>query len=117
MAGVPVLFFKTMSAMHTAPNIIALPLTSSIKKSGQPTHVIVKSADSGLRLDSMVLCENPECMSKERIGQYITTLSNRYMRQIAAANLLATSAISFLDTEVLLAVWHKAIRLNAAVPA
>lgn len=92
-------------------------LTSSIKKSGQPTHVIVKSADSGLRLDSMVLCENPECMSKERIGQYITTLSNRYMRQIAAANLLATSAISFLDTEVLLAVWHKAIRLNAAVPA
>ena len=80
-------------------------------------NIIVKSADSGLRLDSMVLCENPECMSKERIGQYITTLSNRYMRQIAAANLLATSAISFLDTEVLLAVWHKAIRLNAAVPA
>ena len=103
-----VVFQNNVGNAHS-PNIIALPLTSSIKKSGQPTHVIVKSADSGLRLDSMVLCENPECMSKERIGQYITTLSNRY--------LLATSAISFLDTEVLLAVWHKAIRLNAAVPA
>jgi mRNA-degrading endonuclease toxin of MazEF toxin-antitoxin module len=99
-----VVFQNNVGNAHS-PNIIALPLTSSIKKSGQPTHVIVKSADSGLRLDSMVLCENPECMSKERIGQYITTLSNR------------TSAISFLDTEVLLAVWHKAIRLNAAVPA
>ena len=117
MAGAPVLFFQNNVGNAHSPNIIALPLTSSIKKAGQPTHVVIKSADSGLRLDSMVLCENPECMSKERIGQYITTLSNRYMRQIAAANLLATSAISFLDTEVLLAVWHKAIRLNAAVPA
>ena len=111
-----VVFQNNVGNAHS-PNIIALPLTSSIKKTNQPTHVIVKAADSGLRRDSMVLCENPERMSKERLGQYLTTLSNRYMRQIAAANLLATSAISFLDTEVLLAVWHKAIRLNAAVPA
>lgn len=60
-----VVFQNNVGNAHS-PNIIALPLTSSIKKSGQPTHVIVKSADSGLRLDSMVLCENPECMSVER---------------------------------------------------
>ena len=99
------------------PNIIALPLTSSIKKTNQPTHVIVKAADSGLRRDSMVLCENPERMSKERLGQYLTTLSEEYMKQVAEANLLATGAIAYLDIEALLAVWKKAAALNAVVPA
>lgn len=100
-----------------SPNIIALPLTSSLKKTNQPTHVIIKAADSGLRRDSMVLCENPERMSKERLGQYITTLSEEYMKQVTEANLLATGAIAYLDIEALLAVWKKAAALNAVVPA
>lgn len=94
-----------------------LPLTSSLKKTNQPTHVIIKAADSGLRRDSMVLCENPERMSKERLGQYITTLSEEHMKQVAEANLLATGAIAYLDIEALLAVWKKAAALNAVVPA
>ena len=75
------------------------------------------AADSGLRRDSMVLCENPERMSKERLGQYLTTLSEEYMKQVAEANLLATGAIAYLDIEALLAVWKKAAALNAVVPA
>lgn len=110
-----VVFQNNVGNAHS-PNVIALPLTSAIKKTGQPTHVTVKAADSGLRMDSMVLCENPERMSKERVGKYVTTLSDDYMQQIAEANLLATSAISFLDQEMLLAIWRRAVRLNAATP-
>lgn len=113
----PGLVFQNNVGNIHSPNIIALPLTSAIKKSKQPTHVVISAENSGLKKDSMVLCENPERMSKDRIGQYITTLSDDYMKQVAAANLLATSAISFLDMEVLLAVWEKAAKLNAAVPA
>ena len=102
-----VVFQNNVGNAHS-PNIIALPLTSSIKKTNQPTHVIVKAADSGLRRDSMVLCENPE---------YLTTLSEEYMKQVAEANLLATGAIAYLDIEALLAVWKKAAALNAVVPA
>lgn len=109
-------FQNNMGNMHS-PNIIALPLTSAVKKLNQPTHVVVKANDSGLKKDSIVLCENPERMSKDRMGQYITTLSGKYMKQVAKANLLATSAISFLDAEVLLATWRKAMTLNAAVTA
>lgn len=109
----PGIVFQNNTGNAHSPNIIALPLTSSIKKAGQPTHVVVRAADSGLLKDSMVLCENPERMSKDRIGKYITTLSDEYMKKVAAANLLATSAISFLDMEVLLAVWKKAAALNA----
>ncbi len=60
----------------------------------------------------MVECENPERMSKRRIGGFITKLPDEYMKQIAKASLIATSAISFLDETELLDVWQKSVRLN-----
>jgi len=106
-----VVFQNNVGNTHS-PNVIALPLTSSIKKTSQPTHVVILAADTGLRRDSMVLCENPEKMSKARIGKYLTKLSDEYMKKIAAANLLATAAISYLSERDLLEVWQAAIRLN-----
>lgn len=111
-----VIFQNNVGNAHS-PNIIVLPLTSSIKKTSQPTHVVVKAADCGLLRDSMVLCENPERMSKERLGHYITTLPKEDMKRIAEASLLATSAIAYLDLDALLAVWKKAAVLNPAVSA
>lgn len=108
----PGLVFQNNVGNAYSPNIIALPLTSSIKKTSQPTHVVVKADDSGLRQNSMVLCENPERMSKDRIGAYMTTLSADYMKQVAKANLIATSAISYLDIETIVSAWEKASALN-----
>lgn len=111
----PGLVFQNNVGNIHSPNIIALPLTSSIKKTELPTHVFVSAKDSGLRMDSMVLAENPECMSKERVGKYITTLSDEYMKQVAVASLVATSAISYLDIEFLIETWQKATKLNGFV--
>lgn len=108
----PGLVFQNNVGNAYSPNIIALPLTSSIKKTSQPTHVVVMADDSGLRQNSMVLCENPERMSKDRIGAYMTTLSADYMKQVAKANLIATSAISYLDIETIVSAWEKASALN-----
>ena len=108
----PGLVFQNNTGNLHSPNIIALPITSSLKKSGQPTHVVLYASDTGLKRDSMVLCENPERLSKAKIGKYITTLSEQYMRQIAEASLLATSAISFLDVDLLHNIWKKAQDLN-----
>jgi len=105
-------FQNNLGNLHS-PNIIALPLTSSIKKSNQPTHVVIPADGTGLAKDSMVLCENPERMSKDRLGSYLTTIPNEYMSKVAIANLLASSAISFIDPDVLLSVWQKALALNA----
>lgn len=109
----PGVVFQNNVGNAYSPNIIALPITGFVKKVAQPTHVILRAADSGLRKDSTVLCENPERMSKERIGDFITQLSDEYMSKIAAASLLATSAISFLDAETLFVVWQRASELNA----
>lgn len=111
----PGVVFQNNIGNRNSPNVIALPLTSSLKKLNMPTHVLIKSSDTGLKRDSMVICENPERMSKEKIGQYITTLSDEYMKDIAIANLIATSAISFLDKESLITTWEKTVKMN--VPA
>lgn len=108
----PGLVFQNNVGNAHSPNIIALPLTSAPSKSDLPTHVAIDADDSGLLKDSFVLCENPERMSKSRVGRYITTLSEKYMKQVAAASLIATSAIAFLDEDALLAVWERATMLN-----
>jgi len=108
----PGVVFQNNKGNIFSPNIIALPLTSAIKKIGQPTHVLVKSEDSGLRMDSLVLCENPQRISKGKVGQYITTLSDEYMKKIAEASLIATSAISFLDLDSMISIWERSSLLN-----
>lgn len=110
----PGLVFQNNTGNTYSPNIIAIPLTCALKKTSQPTHVFLSANETGLLKDSMALCENPERMSKTRLGRYLTTLSDEYMKKIAEANLLATSALAFLDLTVLMTVWKKASELNEA---
>ena len=107
----PGLVFQNNVGNKYSPNIIALPLTTAIKKMNQPTHVMIPSS-VGLKKDSVVLCENPERMSKDRIGDYITTLPDDIMAEIAAANILASSAISYIDPKSLFGLWKRAVSLN-----
>lgn len=111
----PGLVFQNNLGNRHSPNIIALPLTSSLKKCNQPTHVVLPADDTGLARDSMVLCENPERMSKERMGNYLTSIPEEYMAKIAVANLLATSAISFVEPDLLMSIWLEATSLNATI--
>ena len=95
-----------------SPNVIAIPMTTSLKKQSQPTHVVVKSSPDGLRKDSLVLCEGPERMAKDRVLSYITKLCAEDMARIARATLLATSIISYLSIEELVEIWYDAVKLN-----
>lgn len=111
----PALIFQNNVGNLYSPNVIVLPLTSRVKKSGQPTHVLIPSEGTGLARDSMVLCENPVSVSKNRLGKYLTTLPDIYLSKIAEAHILATSAISFVDPSMIHTLREKAVRLNAAV--
>lgn len=110
----PGLVFQNNTGNDYSPNIIVLPLTSSIKKTSQPTHVFAPSDTTGLPRDSMILCENPECMSKDRIGAYITKMPDSIMAEVAAASILSSSVISYINPEVLVALWKRAVALNRA---
>ena len=108
----PGLVFQNNVGNEHSPNLIVLPLTSALKKTNQPTHVFIPK-EVGLRKDSMVLCENPKCMSKYKLGEDITTLPEEYMAQVAVGNILSSSAIAFIDPDLLMSVWQKALALNA----
>ena len=77
-------------------------------------YSLLISKDTGLVRDSMVLCENPQCIPKDELGKYITTLSDSYMAQIAAASILASGAISYMDLEMVVRLWQQANDLNQA---
>lgn len=96
-----------------SPNIIAIPFTTSMKKLGQPTHVVIPREALGLEKDSLVLCENPERMSKDRIGEYIGELPQPYLSEIAVAGSLASGSVAFLDYDRLISMWEHASKLNA----
>lgn len=108
----PGVIFQNNVGNANSPNVIALPLTSSLKKLHLPTHVLLKASETGLLRDSVVLCENPEKMSKERLGNKITTLSTEDMKRVAIGNLMATAAISFIDKNTLIDTWEKSHQLN-----
>lgn len=109
----PGLVFQNNTGNKYSPNIIALPLTTAIKKISQPTHVLVYAEGTGLKSNSMILCENPESISKSKLGKYITTLSDFYMQKVATASLLSSSVISYIEPDALLSIWEQATSLNA----
>ena len=109
----PGLVFQNNKGNAHSPNIIALPLTTSIKKLGQPTHVLVSARDTGLLRDSIILCENPERMSKDKVGKFLTKLPEEYMRKVAVATLISFGVMSLLDPEIMIKVWRETYILNA----
>lgn len=95
-----------------SPNIIVVPMTSKMDKKEIPTHVFLKADECGLLKDSIALCENPTTCDKTKVGKYITTLSDDYMREIGIAQAIATSTIKFIDIETLIRLVNKVKRMN-----
>ena len=82
---------------QNSPNVIAIPLTSSLKKMHMPTHVFLPAEQTGLRVDSVAICESPMSIPKENIGVFVTTISKFYMKEIAVAFLLEHPMLGFLS--------------------
>lgn len=108
----PGVIFQNNTGNKYSPNVIVLPMTSQVKKLNQPTHVFLNASSSGLKKDSVVLCENPECVSKNKLGKYVTSLNADNMEEIAIACMVATSAIAFVQPRNLELARQKAMRLN-----
>lgn len=84
---------------QNSPNVVAVPVTSSLKRMGQPTHVFLSAKNTGLKYDSLVLCESPMSIPKDKIGNFVASLPRSYMRQIARAFLLEHPVLGFLTNK------------------
>ena len=64
----PVIVIQNDVGNMYSPTTIIVPLTSHIKKVDQPTHTIITKEDAtGLKSDSMVMCEQVRTIDKRRI--------------------------------------------------
>lgn len=108
----PALIFQNNIGNTHCPNVIVLPFTTRMMKKKLPTHVLVLAKESGLPRNSVVMCESPMTISKSRLENYVTHIPEKYMKQIAAAHILSTSAISFLDAETVHMLMKRACKLN-----
>ena len=111
----PALVFSNNCGNYHSPNVIVYPLTSAVKKQNQPTHVLIRAVDSGLLKDSMVLCENPVCVSKTRLLHQVSKLPTVYLRLVAEAAVIATSAAAFLDEHAFIRAKRLSVSLNRTV--
>lgn len=109
----PALVISNNKGNKYSPNVIVLPLTTSVKHLNQPTHVLIKADQCGLEYDSMVLCENPVCVSKKRLIKFLTTLQPHQLEEVSIAYLLATGTISRLSEEQIIDIRKRALTLDA----
>ena len=65
----PVLIVQNDRGNRFSPTVICAAMTSRTGKSDLPTHAWIAAQDSGLRSDSLVLCEQLRTLEKRRLRQ------------------------------------------------
>lgn len=79
----PVLIIQNNVGNQFSPTVIVAAITSK-SKIKMPTHVPIKEIE-GLERNSVILLEQLRTVDKQRLGDYICTLSREYMKQIDKA--------------------------------
>ena len=84
----PVVIIQNDIGNKYSPTVIVAALTSKIKKTKMPTHVLVTEED-GMQEDSVVLLEQIRTIDKRRLKGYITSLDKNKMKQIDAGIIIS----------------------------
>ena len=85
----PVLIVQNDRGNRFSPTVICAAITSKLGKSDLPTHVWIASRDSGLKCDSLVLCEQIRTLEKRRLRALAGRLSGLSMARVNQALHLA----------------------------
>lgn len=81
----PVLIVQNDRGNRFSPTVICAAMTSKLGKHDLPTHVWVSAADSGLKSDSLVLCEQLRTLEKRRLRVRAGRLDELVLRRVEAA--------------------------------
>jgi len=78
----PILVFQNDAVSSFTTTVVAIPLTTTLRRSQLPSAVFVPSAGTGLPSDSVALCHQIRVLDKSRLHGRIGTLPVDLMRQI-----------------------------------
>lgn len=81
----PVLIVQNDRGNRYSPTVIVVPLTSSERKPGLPTHVNLPGGLGGLKKSSVVLCEQVRTLEKTRLTRYMGSLDAETLKEVEKA--------------------------------
>ena len=73
----PVIIVQNNEGNEYSPTTIVAPITSKVKKP-LPTHLLLRR-NGGLRMNSIVMCEQLFTVNKEELISKIGTITNRHI--------------------------------------
>lgn len=68
-----------------SPTVIVVPITTKLKKTDLPVHVITENYFMGKKTIEMILCEQILTVPKSRIKKYLRTLDKVTLREVEKA--------------------------------
>ena len=78
----PVLVIQNDIGNHFSPTIIVVAITSNLDKPHIKTHYHLLKKESGLKYDSIALCEQIRTIDKSRLKVYYGTLDKNIMKEL-----------------------------------
>jgi len=84
----PVIVIQNDKGNIHSPTVIVAAITSNIKKTKLPTHIVLPEME-GLNKKSIVLLEQIRTIDKSRLSNKIGCIDNEYMRKIDEAILIS----------------------------
>ncbi len=84
----PVIVIQNDKGNIHSPTVIIAAITSNIKKTNLPTHIVLPEME-GLSKKSVVLLEQIRTIDKSRLSNKIGSIDNEYMRKIDEAILIS----------------------------
>ena len=85
----PVLIVQNDRGNRFSPTVICAAMTSRVGKNDLPTHVWISARDSGLKSDSLVLCEQIRTIEKRRLRAKAGHIETMAMTRVNGALLCA----------------------------
>jgi mRNA interferase MazF len=82
-AGIrPVLIFQNDVVSKFASTVLAIPLTTNLRRASLPTCVQIPKGEGGLASDSVVLCHQLRVLDKTRLQRKLGTVSQETLSAI-----------------------------------
>ena len=89
----PVLIFQNDAVSSFTTTVVAIPLTTVLRRSQLPSSIFIPSAGTGLPSDSVALCHQVRVLDKSRLHGRIGTLPADLLRQIEYAVLFTLGIV------------------------
>jgi mRNA interferase MazF len=80
----PIVIISNQMCNRYSSIVSVVCLTTSKTKAHIPTHVSLSALETGLKKDSICLCEQPMTIAKSDLREFVTTLSTEKMKMVDA---------------------------------